>query len=164
MASLATGTKKSKGSDEFYTPLAVWKDFAKYVPEGSVIWEPFPGESDSVERMREAFPSCTVVGSQTDFFETPVPEGTTLIVSNPPYTIKPRIFARLRELGLPFAMLVPVGTHTKKYLTWAQGELQLVIPRRRIQFEVGGEPLKRCPFDTSFHLWGFGLAKDLNFL
>ena len=164
MASLSLSTKKKDGSDDYFTPEEVFHDFATYIPDGSVIWEPFAGESDSVARMQKAYPSCTVVGTTTDFFETDPPPGTTLILSNPPYTIKPRIFAKLKALGLPFAMLVPIPTFTKRYMRFAQGEMQVVVPKKRIQFEVGGKPLTRCPFDTLWLTYRFTLQNDLNFL
>jgi len=164
MASISLSTKKKDGSDDYFTPQEVFHDFAPYVPDGSVIWEPFPGESDSVARMQKAYPKCTIVATTTDFFDTDPPSDTTLILSNPPYTIKPKIFARLQELDLPFAMLVPIPTFTKKYMRFAQGKMQVVVPKKRIQFEVGGEPLKRCPFDTLWLTYGFTLENDLNFL
>jgi len=164
MASISLTTKKKDGSDDYFTPEEVFHDFAPYVPHNSIIWEPFPGDSDSIARMQKAYPTCTVIGTTTDFFETDPPSDTTLILSNPPYTIKPKIFARLQELDLPFAMLVPIPTFTKEYMRFAQGKMQVVVPKKRIQFEVGGEPLKRCPFDTLWLTYGFSLENDLNFL
>lgn len=160
-----TSKKGSASNDEYYTPADAFAAIAQYVPAGPscTVWEPFPGESQSPAHMKHAFP-CDVVSTTEDFYERVPPAGTSLIVSNPPYSSKIRLFSRLRELQLPFMMLLPVGSFTKQYSRWCTDELQLIVPSKRIQFIVGGVQAKRTPFDCLWVCWRCNLEKDITYL
>jgi len=163
MASFSMTTQKLNGNDSYYTPRDAFNDLSLYIPDVGKVWECFPGESESEQFMADAFP-CEVVATDTDYFDTAPPEGTTLIVSNPPYSIKKRVFDRLRDIGLPFMMLVPIGTFSKQYVRWAQEEMQLIVPRKRIHFIVGGEQTRRTPFDVVWLCWRCDLEKDITYM
>lgn len=99
----------NSGNDEFYTPSYAVTPLLKYLPKGKKIWCPFDSEESLiVKSLVNAGHDVTHTHISTggDFFQTE-PQGD-LIVSNPPYSIKAEVFARLFELGLPFAMLVGV--------------------------------------------------------
>jgi len=162
MASFGMKTQKLNGNDSYYTPREAFNDVSLYVPEGQ-IWEPWVGESDSEQFMADAF-HCEVIATKTDYFETEPPDGTTMIVSNPPYSIKKRVFDRLRDIGLPFMLLVPIGTFSKQYVRWCQPEMQIIVPRKRIHFIVGGEQTKRTPFDVVWLCWRMNLDRDIVYM
>ena len=46
----------------------------------------------------------------------------------------PRVFARLRELGKPFVVIMPCSTLTTRYFRDLFQDIQVIVPRRRIQF------------------------------
>ena len=74
----------------------------------------------------------------------------------------PRILARLRELGMPCSTL------TTRYFRDLFPDIQVIVPRRRIQFRklVDGVevPSGRCSFDCLYFCWRLGLPRDVVFL
>ena len=80
----------------------------------------------------------------------------------------PRVFARLRELGKPFVVIMPCSTLTTRYFRDLFRDIQVIVPRRRIQFRklVDGVevPTGRCSFDCLYFCWRLGLPRDVVFL
>ena len=80
----------------------------------------------------------------------------------------PRVFARLRELGKPFVVIMPCSTLTTRYFRDLFQDIQVIVPRRRIQFRkmVDGVevPSGRCSFDCLYFCWRLGLPRDVVFL
>ena len=74
----------------------------------------------------------------------------------------PRILARLRELGMPCSTL------TTRYFRDLFRDIQVIVPRKRIQFRklVDGVevPSGRCSFDCLYFCWRLGLPRDVVFL
>ena len=98
------------GNDEFYTPEYAVKPILKYIKEGSIIWCPFDTEkSIFVKTFKEKgfHVIATHLDKGQDFFKINIPE-CDYIISNPPYSLKAKVFEKLFELGKPFAMLVGV--------------------------------------------------------
>lgn len=99
----------NSGNDEFYTPVYAIEPLVKYVPKGRIIWCPFDTEDSLiVKRFRKAGfeVNASHIITGHDFFETE-PMGN-VVISNPPYSLKGKVFQRLFDLHLPFAMLVGV--------------------------------------------------------
>ena len=98
----------NSGNDEFYTPKYAVEPLLKYI-KPCKVWCPFDTE-ESLIVGGLAQHGCEVVHTHidqgSDFFDTTRP--CDLIVSNPPYSIKGKVFDRLFSLGKPFAMLVGV--------------------------------------------------------
>jgi hypothetical protein len=100
----------SSENDEFYTPTWAIEPLIKYLPKGARVWCPFDiGESLIVAVLDHAGHPVTYTHLATggDFFTSN--ETCDLIISNPPYSVKTEVFARLFELGKPFAMLVGIA-------------------------------------------------------
>ena len=103
------------GNDEFYTPKYAIEPILKYIPRGSKVWCPFDTESSLFYKLLKEH-GCDVkvthLESGVDFLAHEETEGfeewCDYIVSNPPYSLKGDVFARLFEIGKPFAMLVGV--------------------------------------------------------
>lgn len=74
------------------------------------IWCPFDHADSFYVRVLRQY-GFTVVHSHLhsgqDFFNTEPPPGTQCIVSNPPFSCKDEVLARLYGFGLPFAVLLP---------------------------------------------------------
>lgn len=94
--------------DEYYTlPLHV-NDICDCLKplNGGVIWLPFDrDDSEFTKVMRDR--GFNVVNTSTDFFCTDPPEGCCAIISNPPFSRKRDVLKRVRELDIPFALLLP---------------------------------------------------------
>lgn len=97
------------GNDEFYTPMYAIEPLTKYVPKDKTIWCPFDTEESLiVKHFRNAgfTVAASHIESGKDFFHIdPLGE---IAISNPPYSLKGKVFQRLFDLRLSFAMLVGV--------------------------------------------------------
>lgn len=97
-------------NDEFYTPIYAINPILKYVPKGNTVWCPFDtADSLFVSELKKH--GCQVIHTHIldgqDFFEIPAPD-CDCIISNPPYSVKGKVFKRLFQIDKPFAMLVGV--------------------------------------------------------
>lgn len=126
------------GNDEFYTPHYAIEPIMKYIPKGSKIWCPFDtSESLFVQDFLRG--GYTVVHSHIsegeDFFETE--KECDYIVSNPPYSIKGKVFERLFALDKPFAMLVGVVglfESQTRFDMFRENEFELMYLNRRVSY------------------------------
>jgi len=151
-----------KKDDAYMTPKEVWESIAHLLPKDKILWECFYGDGKSGEYLTEL--GFQVEHHDIDFFDDP-PFDYDILVSNPPYSIKPKVFKRLAEIDKPFMMLVPVSTMTKQFLKkYFQDKIQIVIPKTRIHFIKNGLQTKASWFDTIFICHKMNLEKDIIFL
>ena len=148
-------------NDEYYTKKESWTDIAQYLPRDKVIWECFYSErSRSAQYLREL--GFEVIYKPVDFFEENLGD---ILVSNPPFSKKKEVFARLKELGKPFVMLVPTNTiHTKYFTeTFHDEQIQLIMPWRKRQFDSPIYNLhpRGCSFNTLYVCYKMNLPKDV---
>jgi len=162
-------TKTFAVYDDYATPASAWEAVAQYVPKGVTIWEPFylDGSSgDTWERL-----GWDVIHDGTDFYTHTEAPGD-VIISNPPYSDKARVFERLKQLDKPFMMLCPSSMLCTQYIRRTFGDdpdpLQVIIPRKRIQFlkSVEGEMIKpgACNFDCFYYCWRLNLPREIVWL
>jgi len=138
---------KFKGEDDYNTPKSAWESISEYIPKNKVIYEPFYSNGSSGRYLREI--GCeNVIHENIDFFNNNF--DYDVIVSNPPYSHKQRIFKELERLDKPFILLLPVSTITKQFYHYFSKKCALIIPCNRIQFEKNNVPLSRCWFDCIF--------------
>lgn len=160
-------TKKKeefKKDDQYNTTSDIWHSIAGYIPKDKIIWEAFMlnnMSSKSVEILREM--GHSVIGHHTiDFFNEDFGD---IIVSNPPYSIKKKIFQRLAILDKPFILVLPISTIAKMFVkTLQRDKLQIIIPSKRMQFGKGDVELSHCWFDTCFLCYKINLERDITFL
>ncbi len=148
--------------DDWNTPKSVWESIAHLIPKDKIVWECFYGDGKSGEYLSEL--GFNIEHHKIDFFEDPTFD-YDILVSNPPYSMKPKVFKRLAEIDKPFMMLVPVSTMTKKFLkTYFQDKIQIIIPKSRIHFLKAGVQTKGSWFDTIFICYRMNLEKDITYL
>ena len=151
-----------KKDDAYMTPKEVWESIAHLLPKDKILWECFYGDGKSGEYLSDL--GFKVEHHKIDFFDDP-PFDYDILVSNPPYSIKPKVFKRLAEIDKPYMMLVPVSTMTKQFLKkYFQDKIQIVIPKTRIHFIKNGLQTKASWFDTIFICHKMNLEKDIIFL
>ena len=104
------GTKKRAAADFYPTPPDVtWAllDFLK-LPKSTRIWEPAEGDGDMVRAIMDR--GYKVIGTDIqggyDFLEEDPPQGTGMIITNPPFSAAEGFIRHAAELGLPFAFLL----------------------------------------------------------
>ena len=160
--SLNTENIKLIKDDDYNTPKIVFQSIKHLVPKDKIIWECFYGDGNSGKYLKEL--GFNVETEDIDFFTDPS-FNYDILISNPPYSIKAKVFKRLAQIDKPFMMLVPVATITKLYLKkYFKDKIQIVIPERRIQFVKNGIQTDRCYFDTIWICYKMGFDKDIIFL
>lgn len=140
----------SNKSDEKYTPQYAVLPIIKYLPRKAVIWCPFDtGSSEFVLALKEA--GYRVVYSHIfmgqDFFEYE-PKRWDIIVSNPPFSNKARIFERCLAFRKPFALLMSNFwlNDSAPCRLFKERELQLLLFDKRVEYN----DLSRVPFGSSY--------------
>ena len=162
-------TKTFLKHDDYMTPKYAWENIKNYIPKDKVIWEAFYGDGKSGTYLQEL--GFNVIHEEIDFFENNKGE---LVVSNPPFSLAPKILERLKALDKPFILLMPSSKiHTqyfRKLFCNTEDPIQIIIPRKRIQFQKlvnGQRPDKNrsvCNFDCFYYCWKIGLDRDIIWL
>jgi hypothetical protein len=150
--------------DSWFTPKSAWEDVIQYISKDKLIWECFYGNGDSARYLTEL--GCNVISEDIDFYEH---NQGDIIVSNPPFSDCKRVFARLKEMNKPFMMIIPISKLTTDYFQkHFANEVQVIIPRKRIQFGRWNEetqkveiPKTSANFASVYVCYKFGLPRDL---
>ena len=145
----------SPGSnDECLTlPYAV-KPILKYLPKNKIIWCPFDRENSNFYQMLKEG-GWSVVRSHIDEgqdFYTYEPDNWDIIVSNPPFTGKRKIFERALSFEKPFALIMAntwLNDSAPKQLFKAK-DLQLLMFEKRMKFENNGRIDNKITFSSSY--------------
>ena len=157
-------TKTFSKHDDYMTPATAWEAIRQYIPTDKVIWEAFYGDGTSGQNLREM--GLNVYHEDEDFFQN---NRGDIVVSNPPFTMKKQVIQRLVELDKPFVLLMPVATMATSYVReLLKDNLQIIVPRRRIQFHklVDGEiqTENKCNFDCYYFCYKMNLPTGIVFL
>jgi hypothetical protein len=127
-------------NDECYTPKYGVTPIIKYLPENKVIWCPFDTRnSEFVLNLRENGFDVVYshIAAGQDFY-TFEPEKWDIIVSNPPFTNKRKVFERALGFNKPFALLMSStwlnDAAPAQIFIQANKDLQLLLFDRRIKF------------------------------
>ena len=157
-------TKTFIKHDDYMTPKYAWDNIRHLIPVDKVIWEPFYGDGKSGEYLREL--GFEVIHEPIDFFQNNIGE---IIVSNPPFSLTKQILKQLLIIDKPFILLLPSAKiNTSYFREWKDKNLQIIIPRKRIQFTkiLNGENKKenKCNFDCFYYCYKIGLDRDIVWL
>ena len=143
--------------DDYMTKKSTWKSIAKFLPKHKVVWEAFYGDGTSGEHLRDL--GFHVIHTNIDFFDSD--EGD-IIVTNPPFSQAKAILKRLKLLNKAFVLILPISKLARKYFQALFPDIQLIIPKSRIQFVRKDK--NNCNFDTAFFCWKMNLENDITFL
>jgi hypothetical protein len=157
-------TKTFTVHDDYMTPKSAWEAIQQFIPADKIIWESFYGNGDSGRYLQEL--GFNVIHENIDFFEN---DRGDIIVSNPPFSLKKEVMERLIKLDKPFILIMPSSTLNCTYIRDnLKDKLQIVVPRRRIQFNKleNGKLLNtnKCNFDCFYYCYKMGLPRDIIFL
>ena len=160
-------TKTFIKHDDYMTPKYAWENIQHLIPKDKVIWEAFYGDGESGNYLTEL--GYEVIHEPVDFFENDMGD---IIVSNPPFSKTKDVMRRLKELDKPFVLILPASKLCCSYFreNYKETELQIVIPRKRIQFikRVNGEIPKdyksKCNFDCFYYCYKMNFNKDITWL
>jgi len=153
--------------DDYMTPKYAWENINHLIPKGEIIWEAFYGDGSSGKFLNEL--GHTVIHNPVDFFENDLGD---IIVTNPPFSKSKEVLTRLKQLGKPFIIILPVSKINTCYFRFLfkDEHIQIVIPRKRIHFQKlidGKEPddwKSQCNFDCFYYCWKMNLPNDIVWL
>jgi len=161
-------TKTFTKHDDYMTPKYAWENIKQYIPTDKIIWEAFYGDGSSGSHLKEL--GFNVIHEDIDFFSS---NKGDIVVSNPPFTKTKEVLNRLVELNKPFIMILPASKICTQYVRQLfkdTDDLQIIVPRKRIQFQktVDGKIPKDyksdCNFDCFYYCWKMKLPKSLIWL
>jgi len=140
----------SKGkNDENMTPEYAVVPILKYLPKDKIVWCPF--DTIDSEFVKQISKTNQVVFSHIfngqDFF-TYEPNEWDIIISNPPFTNKRKIFERALSFDKPFALIMSntwLNDSAPKQL-FKDKELQLLMFDKRIDYNGN----KKITFSSSY--------------
>tara|TARA_R100000541_G_scaffold4007_2_gene11293 strand:+ start:2594 stop:3094 length:501 start_codon:yes stop_codon:yes gene_type:complete len=165
MACVLPIATKTEINDCYMTPNYAWENIKEYIPKDKIIWEPFMGDGQSGDCLREL--GFDVVHNDEDFFTSNEGE---IVVSNPPFSKSKEIITRLKELNKPFILILPSNKINTQYFRILKNEIQIIIPKKRIHFqklidgEVPTDWKNACFFDCFYYCYKMNLPKDINWL
>jgi len=153
-------TKTFLKYDDYMTPKSAWENIKQFIPLDKVIWEAFYGDGKSGENLKEL--GFNVIHEEIDFYEH---NKGDLIISNPPFSDAKNIMNRLLEIDKPFILIFPSSKINTQYFRAWKNKLQIIIPRKRIQFlKDGKEKQNKCNFDCFYYCYKMNLEKDIIWL
>ena len=153
--------------DDYMTPKSAWENIKHIIPKDKQIWEAFYGDGKSGEYLREM--GFNVIHEEVDFFENNLGD---VVVSNPPFSKSKEVLKRLKELDKPFILILPSAKIHTQYVreNYNNQALQIIIPRKRIQFEkqINGVVPAGWKSDSNFecfyYCYKIGLPRDIIWL
>ena len=146
-----------RSNDECYTPQYAVEEIVGYIPKDKIVWCPFDrddSEFTKVLKERGYDVINTHIDYGQDFYEFE-PFEWDIIVSNPPFTNKRKIFERALLFNKPFALLMSntwLNDSAPKVL-FKEKDLQLLMFRNRIKFLNNGIVNNKITFSSSFFCW-----------
>jgi hypothetical protein len=162
-------TKTFLKHDSYMTPKSAWENIQLLIPSDKIIWEAFWGDGKSGQYLEEL--GFNVIHDQDDFFES---NKGDIVVSNPPFSQSKEVLTRLVQLNKPFILILPsskINTQCVRQLFKdQQDKLQIIIPRKRINFEkqingiIPEDWVNKCNFDCFYYCWKIGLERDIIWL
>lgn len=155
----------SKGNDVF-TPEYAIKPLLPYLDKTNLIWDCAFGSGRLSEHFNKY--GFNVIGLKNKNFldlDSDKSFNFDIIITNPPYQFKDKFLKRAFEIGKPFAFLLPLTTleGMKRSKMFRENEIQMIIPNRRINFEIPSGK-KSSWFATAWFCYRMNLPKQLNFV
>ena len=148
----------SKGNnDECYTPDYAVTPLLEFLAQfrDRIIWCPFDTDKSQFVLILQRLGFNVIfshIDTGQDFYEYE-PANWDVIVSNPPFTNKRKIFERCLTFGKPFALLMSntwLNDSAPKQLFYDK-DLQLLMFDKRIEFNNN----KKITFSSSYYCWNF---------
>jgi hypothetical protein len=160
------------GRDTFQTPNYATELLVPFIPKRfGVIWECAVGQGKIqnllVTKRFYVYGSDIELNFLTVDSYILVEKNIYCIITNPPFSLKRKFYERCREMGVPFALLIPAD-----YSGWiikaTQDGCEKIIPTRRIDYitptGLSGENGHTSYFHSMWLTWGFNLGKSETFV
>ena len=153
---------KFEKKDEYYTPKILVDAILPFIPKDKVVWCPFDTAQSEFVLGLTANGNAVIhthIWQGEDFFHFE-PDRYDIIISNPPFTKKLKVFERLYNLGKPFAMIsgLPILNYQEIGEFFVDKDLQLLIVDKKVSFDGA-----TASFNNSYFCRGI-LPRDLMFV
>ena len=147
-------------ADDWNTPIQAFELIFKYVDKTKKIYFPFFNDGSLVNHLESL--EVNYIHSNTDFFS--YEPDFEILIDNPPYSIKQKVFERCIALDKPFALLVPMDTLDRQYFSklFKDKDITIIIPIKRYNF-VSNEKKTSVPFKCIWICCNFKLDKQIIF-
>jgi hypothetical protein len=157
-------TKTFLVHDDYMTPKYAWENIKDYIPNNKIIWEGFYGDGKSGQYLKEL--GFNVIHEPIDFFNDETRPDYDILISNAPFSKSKEIMNKLYEIDKPFILIFPSSKiNTQYFRKWKNKGIQIIIPRKRIQFIKNGNELNnKCNFDCFYYCYKINLEKDIIWL
>lgn len=147
---------KGKNDECMTLPYAVMP-ILKYLPQNKIIWCPFDtADSNFVKILTQN--GWEVVRSHIsegkDFYKYE-PDNWDIIVSNPPFTNKRKIFERALSFNKPFALIMSNTwlNDAAPMQIFKHKDLQLLMFEQRMKFKNNGVINNKITFSSSYYCY-----------
>jgi hypothetical protein len=126
-------------NDECYTPAYGFQPILPYIPVGAVVWCPFDtAESEFVKLISQTNKVIhSHISEGKNFYTYEPDEHWDVIVSNPPFSNKRKIFERAMSFGKPFALLMTatwLNDSALNHIFSNERPFQILKPDKRIEY------------------------------
>lgn len=141
-------------NDEYYTPKYAVEAILPYIPKNKIIWCPFD-KNDSQFTITLKENNFNVINTHIEYgqdFYKYQPQKWDIIISNPPFTNKRKIFERALTFNKPFALIMAntwLNDSAPKIL-FKNKDLQLLMFKNRIKFLNNGIINNKITFSSSY--------------
>jgi hypothetical protein len=150
-------------NDECATPKYAVEPILKYIKTFSAptIWCPFDkSNSQFVQLIHEAGAKVfySHIDTGQDFYTYAPPIEWDIMISNPPFCNKRKIFERALSFGKPFALLMSLTwlNDSAPKILFMERDLELLMFDRRIEFlQADGKVNKKITFSSAYYCWNF---------
>lgn len=145
-------------NDECYTPEYAVMPLLEFLEpyRDKILWLPFDKEDSEFVKVFTEF-GYKIVYSHIDTgqdFYTYEPDNWDIIVSNPPFSNKRKIFERANSFNKPYCLLMTLAwlNDTAPKQLWAEKDLQLLMFDERVKFKgMGSQPT----FSSAYYCYNF---------
>jgi hypothetical protein len=158
---------KSSGNDESYTPKYGVMPIIKFLKPNMIVWCPFDTIESEFVKLIQANGNKVIyshIENGEDFYIYEPNENWDVIVSNPPFSNKRRIFERALSFNKPIALLMTCAWLNDKYSKFvfheANRNMQLLMFDKRIHFKQNGIVVKKTTFSSAYYCSDF-LPRDI---
>ena len=165
-ADMKPPTMQQGHSNDFQSPAWVLKPIISYLKD--IIWECACGNGNLATELHDKYDFRvwdTDILTGTDFLDTDPEDYISCIVTNPPYTLKDEFLEHCYDLGLPFALLLPLTAleGIKRQALYRKHGLELILLPRRVKFETPSGEGTGSWFAAAWFTHGFNIGKELTF-
>jgi hypothetical protein len=153
-----------------YAPRMLYPFISDYfidcMSEEIIIWECAPGEGYLVRALKfDGKYTILAHNKELDFFIEEPDEYYSIMITNPPFSIKFDWLVRAFELDKPFAFLFPWEFASQFEIALYINDLQFLIPSHRINYKMPHKGWdSNAQFPTCWFCRGLNLPEQFNYV